>query len=102
MVEEIRMIPQKDKKGNVYQKAIVDFRQDVHSDAAEEFFRRIIRGQTKVPCERRNHYWKVHFVPRPRTNVMNNAMNNATPTNAMNKKVVMNNVVKIKGQAEEN
>ena len=59
-------IQQTDKRGNVYQKIIVDFKQDIHTDAMTRFYCKIMQGKARISSERGKHYWKVHFVPRPR------------------------------------
>jgi hypothetical protein len=69
MIEKIHMIPQTDKRGNSYQKAIVDFKQNIASEHSYQFFKSILEGKKKISCELRQHYWKVHFVPRPRVKV---------------------------------
>jgi hypothetical protein len=66
MIDKITMIPQTDKRGNSFQKAIVDFKQTAASEQSYLFFKKIMEGMKRVPCELRQHYWKVHFVPRPR------------------------------------
>ena len=70
MIDKITMIPQTDKRGNSFQKAIVDFKQNAASEQSYMFFKKIMEGMKRVPCELRQHYWKVHFVPRPRITPM--------------------------------
>jgi hypothetical protein len=64
--DKVHVVKQVDKRGNEFQKMIVDFKQDVHTDAMNRFYQRIMDGNNRISSERRQHYWKVHFVPRPR------------------------------------
>lgn len=64
--EKVHVVKQVDKRGNEFQKMIVDFKQDVHTDAMMRFYQRMLNGNNRIGNERRQHYWKVHFVPRPR------------------------------------
>jgi hypothetical protein len=70
--DKVHIVKQVDKRGNEFQKMIVDFKQDVHTDAMNRFYQKILNGNNRISSERRQHYWKVHFVPRPRIPVDTN------------------------------